>query len=105
MTTTSDALLDQFFSNADAVIEALGEIFTAHAFIRTVALKKQQVYVDLLALHRDEKSPFEATYRTIDARLRTITPASAVYPMEEATLDTDMFGKVTKSTLYQRLTK
>lgn len=102
--TQVDNLLDQFFTNAESIIQSLGEIFTAHAFIRKVALKKQQIYVDLLALHREEKSPFDATYRTIDSRLKTITPQYNIHPMEEATLDTDTFGKVTKSTLYQQIT-
>ncbi len=103
--TPIDDLLDAFFVDADKVIRALGETFTAHAFVRKVAQKQEQVYVDLLYAHRDENSPFMATHQAIDTRLKSLTPRLNIYPMEEATLDTDMFGKVAKSTLYQLLTK
>lgn len=104
MTSIAD-LLDAFFVDAEKVIRALGDTFTAHAFVRKVAQKREQIYVDLLHAHRDESSPFIATHQAIDSRLKSLTPQFDIYPMEEATLDTDMFGKVAKSTLYQRLAK
>ena len=101
--TDQETQLDTLFKDAPSAMKKLGETFTAAAFIRMVAKNQQAAYIHLLTHYVDDKDPFIAAHNAIETRLNEIAPQSGYLPAEEKTLDTDLFGKLQKVTLYRRV--
>ena len=98
-----EMVMNALFEQAGRYMSRLGETFTSYAYIRQAARDQQWAYIHLLHHHVAEKDPFAAATYAIETQLKTLAPNFGYVAAEELTLDTDMFGKLQKVTLYRRV--
>ena len=98
-----ETVMNALFEEAGRYMHRLGETFTTYAYIRQAARDQQWAYIHLLHHHIAEKDPFAAVTAAIETHLKTLAPNFGYIAAEEATLDTDMFGKLQKVTVYRRV--
>jgi hypothetical protein len=98
-----DMVMNALFEQAGRYLNKLGETFTTYAYIRLAAKDQQWAYINLLRYHISDKDPFAAANTAIETQLKQIAPNLGYIAAEEATLDTDMFGKLQKVALYRRV--
>lgn len=109
MSYTVKDVLDQLFMNADQLMTELaaknGGQFTSPQFVKAVAQRNQEVYIELLnrCLAHPSASPFNAAHQHIGHRLSSeARKAGYEGPVNEGRTETDIFNQPTDRMVYRR---
>lgn len=102
-------LLKAFFEDAESVMAFLadkhGGEFTSQQFIKYMAQKKQDIYIEILYRCREhaEASPFNAAHQHIGNTLRSeAQKAGYEGPHRAGTTEIDVFGNPTTRVVYRQ---
>lgn len=101
MTDINDAR-DRVFTNADAIIDSLGDEFTSQVFLRRVMHDQQHAYIDLLVACKHLDGPFDQAHQKIGRRLLDIMRARGWDVEKRNNDDINIFLKKTDRTIYRK---
>jgi hypothetical protein len=94
--------LNQMFTNADKIIQSLGDEFTSQQFLRRVIHDHQHAYIDLLVACQHLRLPFDQAHQKIGKRLESVMTAKGYTKERYRNQDTNIFLKPTMLTIYRR---
>jgi hypothetical protein len=101
MTDITEAL-DRVFTNADTLIESLGDEFTSQQFLRNIIHDQQHAYIDLLVACKHLDMPFDQAHQRIGNRLEAIMAEKGYGKERHKNKDVNIFLKPTTLTIYRK---
>lgn len=101
MTDITDAR-DRVFTNADAIIDSLGDEFTSQQFLRRVMHDQQHAYIDLLVAYKASPIPFDQAHQEIGNQLERMMAKRGYSKERQSNKDINIFQKKTMLTIYRK---
>lgn len=103
MTAITDAR-DRVFTNADAIIDSLGDEFTSQQFLRRVMHDQKHAYIDLLVACKAAGDPFDDAHQEIGNHLERMMAKRGYSKTRHPNKDTNIFLRPTMLTIYRKET-